>query len=344
MRPIVLLGLAALAFSTSVFANQKVVVYNWSQYIPDGLVAQFEKETGIDVEYSTYESNESMYAKLKLMKSSGYDVVVPSAYFVSKMRKEGMLHPVDKTLIPNLKNLDTNLLNKPYDPNNQYSIPYLWGSTGIAVNGEEIDPKSITSWSDLWNQKFAGDVLLTDDVREVFQIALAIKGYSGNTRNEKEIKEAYELLKTLMPNVQAFNSDAPRMPYLAGDTNIGMIWNGEAWMAKEETKHLHYIYPKEGAIFWVDSFVIPKNASNVKAAHAFINFMLKATSAKKCMEHTGYATPNLAGRALLSNKVKNSPIINPSKEDIERGEFQDDVGDVIQIYQKYWNMLKTGAK
>lgn len=321
--------------------SNKVYVYNWTEYLPETLLEQFTKETGIKVIYSTYESNEAMYAKLKLIDGEGYDVAFPSTYFVNKMAKEGLLQTIDHSQIPNLAGLDPAILDKDYDKGNKYSIPYMWGSTGIAVNTEEIPLEKVSSWKDLWSQDYSGQLLLQDDLREVFHMALTIKGYSTNSRNPEEIKEAYLLLKELMPNVLLFNSDSPRLPYLAGETNIGMIWNGEAYMAQEENPAIAYVYPKEGANFWVDSFVIPKGGKNRENAHKFINFMLRPDIAKQCVEENGFATPVADALPLLEESVRNNPVIFPSKAIIDAGDFQTDVEEALPIYQKYWEMLRS---
>ena len=331
-------------FAASIHAaEQKVVVYNWSEYISDEVLDEFTKQTGIKVEYSTYDSNEVMYSKLKLQKGSGYDVIVPSTYYISKMAKEGLLQKIDKTRLPHFKNLDPDLLNKPYDPDNTYSIPYMWGSTGIGINTEVIDKGSITGWADLWDKKWKGQLLLTDDVREVFHMALRINGHSGNSSDPAELKQAYETLKTLMPNVLVFNSEAPREPFLSGDVALGMIWNGEVIMAQEDNPKIDYIYPKEGAVFWVDSFAIPSGAANVDNAHKFIDFMLRAESANANMEYVGYAAPNLPAIALLDEETRNNPIMFPPASVIAAGEFHYDIGDeAIAIMNDYWQKLKTG--
>ncbi len=335
-------ALFAILSSTPAVAGEKVYVYNWTEYIPESVLLEFTEETGIEVVYSTYDSNETMYAKLKLIQKDGYDVVFPSTYFVSKMGREGMLQPLDRTLLPNMKDLDVNLLDKVYDKGNVYSIPYMWGSTGIGINSDVIPADEVTSWKNLWDPKYKGSLLLQDDMREVFHMALKIKGYSSNSTDPAEIEEAYLLLKDLMPNVLLFNSDSPRMPYLAGEVNLGMIWNGEAWMAQEENPAIRYVYPKEGVNLWVDSFVIPKSARNFKNAHAFINFMMKPEIAKTCVEENGYATPILTALPLMEEKVRNSKTIFPDKEMIAAGEFQTDVGDALKIYQQYWEKLRSG--
>lgn len=317
-------------------------VYNWTEYLPESALEQFKAETGIEVVYTTFDSNETMYARLKLIQKDGYDVVVPSSYYVSKMGREGMLAALDRTKLSNFKNLDAKVLDKAYDPGNRYSIPYMWGSTGIAVNAEVIDPAAVTGWKDLWSSKYKGKVLLHDDLREVFHMALKMKGYSSNTVNPDEIKEAYGLLTSLIPNVLLFNSDSPRLPYLAGEVAIGMIWNGEAFMAQQENSEIKYIYPREGANLWVDSFVIPTSARNVEAAHLFINFMLKPEVAKICVEEYGYTTPNLAAIPLLDESLRRNRVIFPPSDVVSKGEYQTDIGDAIDIYQSYWEKLRAG--
>ncbi len=334
--------ISALLVCGSAGAAEKIYVYNWTEYIPDEVLQQFTAETGIKVIYTTYESNESMYAKLKLVKGDGYDLVFPSTYFISKMIKEDMLQPIDHGQVPNLKDLDQTLLNKEYDPGNRYSLPYMWGSTGIGVNTDVIPLDSVSSWKDLWNEEFSGQLLLQDDMREVFHMALKIRGYSSNSRDPKEIGEAYELLAKLMPSVLLFNSDSPRLPYLAGEVSIGMIWNGEAWMAQEENPAIAYVYPSEGANFWVDSFAIPKGANNIDHAHTFINFMLRPDIAARCVEENGFATPVKTALPLLSEEVRMSEVIFPPAEIVSAGEFQTDVGEALVIYQKYWEKLRSG--
>ena len=174
-------------------------------------------------------------------------------------------------------------------------------------------------------------------------MALTINGHSANTRDPAEIKQAYELLKKLMPNVLVFNSDAPREPYLAGDVSLGMIWNGEVIMAQEDMPEMDYIYPSEGVILWVDSFAIPANAEHKDAALKFINFMLRPDIAARTVDYIGYATPNKDALALLDEETRSNPIIFPSQEIISHGEFQEDVGEAANaLFNQYWEALKTG--
>lgn len=338
----VFLILLAIVFPLAAFASgNEVYVFNWSEYIDPSVLKTFEKETGIKVKYSTYESNEAMFAKLKIIKDRGYDVAFPSSYFVERMRKYGMLKPLDRALLSNLPNLNPQLLNKPYDPGNVYSVPYMWGSSAIGVNAKYIKPSSITSWNDLWNPAFKGKVLLMDDVRDAFAMSLRSLGYSGNDTNPEHLKAAYLKLVKLKPSIKVFNSDSPKQPFLNNEVYIGQIWGGEVYQAAQENPKIVYIYPKEGATFWVDSMVIPKSVRNIRNAHAFINFMMRPDIAKKNCEYVGYATANAKAQAMLDPKTRNNKAVYPAAGDLERGEFQADVGAAITIYEKYWEMLKT---
>lgn len=327
-------------FSNAVLA-QKLYVYNWTEYIPSKLLAEFTEQTGIEVIYSTFESNEEMYSKMKLTKDSGYDLVFPSSYYIGKMARENMLQPLDKSKLSNLGNISTELLNKPFDPHNIYSLPYVYGLTGIGLNQAEIDPSAVDSWQDLWKPAYKGKVLLTADSREVFHFALLLLGYSPNTTDEDEIRQAYELLKNLMPNVVAFNSDSPEVPYLQGEVDIGMIWNGSAFRAEHENNEIRFIYPKEGAIFWMDNYAIPQGAKNSEAAYQFIDFMLRPESAKVVIESMGFSMPNNGVKALLDEADANNPTLFPPASEIEKGILQADVGEAIDIYEKYWSLLKA---
>lgn len=328
--------------SVSADDSKRLYFYNWTSYLPADVLAQFTKETGIKVVYSTYESNETLYARLKTHKDGAYDLVVPSTYFVNKMRNEGMIQKIDKSKLSNLRYIDPLLLNRSFDSNNDYSIPYIWGATGIGVNNTVIDPKTITTWSELWNPKYKNSLVLTDDAREVFQMALLKLGYSGNTRNKKEINEAYEELKKLMPNVLTFNSDDPAAPFMQGEVNLGMIWNGAAYIASKDGMSISFVWPKEKGIFWMDSLSIPANSKNKEGALKLIDFLLRPEVAKRVVETIGYSTPNLAAKKLLPKAVLSSPVLYPTEEIMKNGEWQDDVGDVSELYETLFQKLKAG--
>ena len=331
-----------LSFSPLVWAAEKVVLYNWSDYIPDSLLADFTKETGIQVEVSTYDSNETMFARLNLLGGKGYDLAVPSSFFVEKMIKQHLLQPIDKNKLTQFKNLDPKMTNMSFDPDNQYSVPYLWGTTAIAVNADEVDPKSIKHWQDLWDPKYKKQILLLDDVRDIFLMGLKVKGFSDNTTDPKEIEQAYLALKELMPNVQTFLSDSPKGPLIQGDVNIAVMWNGEAYMAAKEMDNVAYIYPDEGVTLWVDNFVIPKQAANVENAHKLIDFILRPSSAATILKEIGYSTPNLAAIPLLSAEMAKDTSIFPPDPVVKNGSLHSDLGESNALYESYWQKLKAG--
>ncbi|UTV29100.1 extracellular solute-binding protein [Photobacterium atrarenae] len=322
-------------------ADDELYFYNWSEYIPSEVLEQFTKETGIKVIYSTYESNETMYAKLKTH-GEGYDLVVPSTYYVSKMRNEGMLKKIDQSKLSNFEQLDANFMRKPFDPNNDYSIPYIWGATGIGVNTDMMDKSEINAWADLWDPKWEGQLMMMDDAREFFHIALRKLGYSANTTNPEEIKAAYEELKKLMPNVLVFNSDYPANPYMAGETSLGMLWNGSAYMARQEGAPVEIVWPKEGAIFWMDSLAIPAAAKNVEAAHKMIDFLLRPENAAKIALEIGYPTPVAGAKKLLPASFVNDTNIYPPQAVMDAGEWQNNVGSANTLYEEYYQKLKAG--
>ena len=323
-------------------AERQIFFFNWSEYMPEAVLEKFKEETGIEVVYTTFDNNESMYAKLKLTGESGYDIAVPSTYFVGRLRGEGLLQKLDKGKLPNLKHIDKGKLDQPFDPGNQYSVPYLWGSTGISVNAAEVDTGKVHAWEDLWSAEHAGRILLIDDVRDVFSMGLHVLGFSANTTDSVEVRLAYEKLKELVPGVRVFDADSPRMPYLAGEVNIGMNWNGEAFMAAEENADIVYIYPREGAMLWMDNLVIPKGAKHVEDAHVFIDFLLRPEIAKMICEDIGYASPNKTAIALLDEAVRNNRTVYPAAADLQGSEFQNDIGSAVTVYEKYWELLKKG--
>lgn len=330
-------------FLSSAQAAEVLNVYNWSGYLPDSVIKQFEKETGIHVSFSSYDSNETLYAKLKTNPRAGYDIIVPSTYYVDKMRNEHMLHKIDKSKLSNFKNLSPALLHHAHDPENEYSVPYFWGTTAIAVNTHVHPKQSITHWSDFWKPKYKDTLMILDDLREVFSMSLISLGYSANDTNEEHIRQAYYKLKQLLPNIRLFSSDAEEAIYIDEDATLGMGWSGDIYLAKQENPDLDYIYPQEGFVIWIDNLAIPAEAPHVKNAYLFINFILRPDISKEISLQTGYASPNLEALKLLPPSFRNNPIIYPPAEILSRGQVQTDVGDAMKVYEKYWELLKIAG-
>lgn len=330
--------------SPAVWAKSNILnVYNWSNYLPNDVIRQFEKETGIHVNYSTYDGNDTLYAKLKADPHAGYDIIVPSSYFVDRMRNEHMLKVLDKSQLGNFKYLDKALLNKPFDPDNQYSIPYFWGSTGIVVNKKYFDPSTITSWQDLWNPRFKDQLLILDDPHDVFSMGLMALGYSANDSNSAHLQQAYEKLKALLPNIKLFNSDAAKVNYIDEDATIGMGYSGDTYQAITENPDLVYIYPKEGFVVWIDCMAIPKYAPHVENAYKFMNFLMRPDIAAKLSQELGYASPNEAAKALLPKVMRDNAAIYPDDKVLARAQFEEDPGNIDMTYEKYMEELKVSA-
>ncbi|MBA3660108.1 MAG: spermidine/putrescine ABC transporter substrate-binding protein [Gammaproteobacteria bacterium] len=333
-------------FSTiHLFAASKVLnIFAWAGEIPDQIVRQFEKETGIKVNLSTYANNEVLYAKLRASNNPGYDLILPSSYFVDRMRQQNMLLVLDKTKLPNYKNLNPDFLKPAYDPTGEYSIPYLWGVTGIFVNALYFDPKSIKKWTDLWDARFYNQLMVLDDIREIFSIALLSLGYPANDPNPAHIKEAYLKLKTFIRNVKVFSSDTVVSIMIDDDATVGTAWNGDTYKAWKENKNLHFLYPQDGFVIWVDNLSIPKTAPHPDTAYAFIDFLLRADIGKEVALATSYPTANLAAKNLLPEAVRNNATAYPPPEVMKKGQFQTDLGeDVLNQYEKYWEILKMGG-
>jgi spermidine/putrescine transport system substrate-binding protein len=336
---ILLLLFSALPISAAKILN----VYNWSGYMPDDVLQQFEKETGITVNYSTYDSNETMYAKLKADPNAAYDIVVPSSYFIDRMHNERMIRRIDKTKLSNFKNLNPDFLNKAFDPHNIYSVPYLWSSSAIVVNAKYFDPKKITRWADLWRPEYKDQLLMLDDTREIFSMALIMLGYSANDTNPQHVKQAYEKLRLLSPNIKLFNDEAVQSIYIDEDAMLGMGWSGDIYLANKENSAVRYIYPQEGFVIALDNLAIPRGAQHIDSAYKFINFLLRPDIAARLSTEIGYGTPNLAGFKLLPKDIRDNSIVYPDKAAMRRAQFQTDVGAAATVYEKYLELLKIGG-
>jgi spermidine/putrescine transport system substrate-binding protein len=344
LRRFVMMIITLLAIPCA-YANDNIVnIYTWAGEIPRSVIVQFEKETGIKVNYSTFESNEIMYAKLRAAKNPGYDLVEPSSYYIDRMRKQSMLTPLNKERLPNYKNLDPDFLNKAYDPNSEYSVPFIWGITGIFLNKDYYSNNAVAGWDNLLDKKYLNQLMFLDDAREVFSMALRMLGYSINDNNPEHIKQAYLKLKSFMPNVKLFNSDAIISLLIDEDATIGMSWNGDMYKASLENSKLQFVYPKNGYEIWVDNFAMLKDAPHPDNAYKLLNFLMRPDIAKAVSLNINYSTANLAARKLMPADLQTNPALYPSHEVLAQGEFETDVGDQASaLFEKYWEQLKIGG-
>lgn len=322
--------------------DDTVYLYTWSEYVPEGLLDNFTKETGIKVIVSSLESNETMYAKLKTQgEDGGYDVIAPTSYFVSKMIRENMLKELNHEKLPVIKELDPNMLNKPFDKGNKYSLPQLFGATGIAYNTETQNPAQFQSWGELWNPEFKGRLQMLDDPRELFNIALLKMNKDPNTQDPKVLEEAYQELLKLRGNILAFNSDNPSSSFISGETEVGLLWNGSIRIAKNEGAKIDMVYPKEGTMLWIDNLAIPKTAKNVEGAHKLINYLLSADVAEKLTLQIGYPTSNLNALKRLPKELTDDHATFIPQDVIDKSQWQLDVDDAIELYEGYYQKLKA---
>lgn len=301
--------------------ENKVVVYNYGDYIDEDLKERFEEETGIQVVYDVFETNEEMYPKVE----SGavmYDVICAGEYTIEKMIANGMLQEIDYDNIPNIKNIGTQYLEKcqEYDPGNRYSVPYTFGTVGILYNTTMVD-EEVSSWDILWNEKYKDNILMSKSIRDAMAIGLISCGYSLNTDDPEEIAQARDLLIAQKPLVQAYVVDQAKDKMIGGEAALAVIYSGEYMEAKKENPDLAYVVPEEGSNYWTDAWVIPANATHKKNAEAWINFLCDAEVAVENFDYLWYPTPNVAAQKLLAQEIISDVAIFPDEEIISRCEI-----------------------
>lgn len=315
-------------------------IFIWSAYLPDSVIQQFTERTGIRVNYDLYDSNEALLEKLQ-SGVADYDLVVPSDYMVKILVAEGLVQAIDHTRLTNWANLDPKFLNKKFDPENRYSVPYFWGTTGIGYNRQNItDP--VDSWAVLFDEKHAGRILMLDDMRECFAVALKSMGRSLNETDTAVLAQAAELLKKQKALVKTYNSGDFHNILAAGDVDLAHGYNGQlAEVAANEPDKLAYVVPKEGGTFWMDNVCIPARARNAANAYAFLNFIMEPQVNAEIVNGVSYASPNAAARAFINPEILQNEAIYPPDEIVARCEFLEDIGDAVTAMDKYWTEIKA---
>lgn len=271
--------------------KQTLKVYNWGEYIDESVITDFENEFNANVVYDTFESNEAMYTRLQA--GASYDILIPSDYMIQRLIEEDFLQEIDLSLIPNTEKLMDTTLNKEYDPNMEYSVPYFWGDFGIVYNTQSVDPKRVESlgWELLQDTQYSGQIYLYDSERDSFVPALKSLGYSVNTESEDELNEAADWLREVNDNMNpVYAGDEVIDQMISESKNIALMYSGDAAYVMTENENLAYYVPKEGSNIWQDAMVIPKNAENPTLAHEFMNFMLEHDVALANTEYVGYST------------------------------------------------------
>ncbi|MCO6184300.1 ABC transporter substrate-binding protein [Leuconostoc fallax] len=306
-------------------SSKTLNLYNWGDYIDPALLKRFTAETGYQVNYETFDSNEAMYTKIK-QGGTHYDLAIPSEYMISKMKREHLLLKLDHHRLKGLENYDQRFLNQNFDLGNQYSLPYFWGTLGIIYNEDTVSAKEVQHWDQLWSPQFKQRIMLIDSARDVLGFTLITQGKSVNTRSAADLAAAQGKLSTLMPNVKAIIADEIKMYMAQGEADVAVTYSGEAAEAMSHNSHLRYTVPSEGSNVWFDNIVMPKTAKNKKAAYAFLNFMNEPKNAAQNAEYIGYATPNKKALALLPKSVRNDRQFYPDDKTIAHLQVYDDLG------------------
>lgn len=328
--------LLGVIFLFSACGEEKEVLnfYNWGDYIDEDVIDQFEEETGIKVNVDNFETNEDMYIKLS-KGGSDYDLATPSDYMIEKMIKEGMLEEIDTSQLENYSKIDSYFKDLDYDPENKYSVPYLWGTVGIAYNTKEVDDV-VDSWDILWNKKYKNNIFMLNSQRDTIGVALKKLGYSMNSRDVNELEEAKEILIAQKPLITAYVGDEMKDAMIAEEAALGVTWSGEAFVMSHENPDINYVIPKEGSNIWFDSFVILKDAKNKENAMKFIDFLSRPEISAKNVEYIGYSSPVPEALNYVDEEIRNSRIVNPNLGELPELEVFKDPQDIIKEYERIW--------
>ena len=340
-----LLGGASAAKEETVTIN----VYNWGQYISDGtdgyidVNKAFTEETGIQVNYMTFDSNETMYTKLKTGGAS-YDVIIPSDYMIARLISEGMLLPLNYDNIPNAKLVLPAYRGMAHDPEDKYSVPYTWGCTGIIYNTKYVDEADVGSWDLLWNEKYKGKILMFDNPRDAFGVAEFRLGYDVNTTDPQELQACADLLLQQHPLLQDYVMDQIYDKMEHEEAWIGVYYAGDFIMMQEENEDLAFCFPEEGFNLFVDAMCIPTSCQNKDAAEAYINFLCRPDICGETLEYLGYSVPIDGATDYMDPEAAANPIAYPDKETLARGvAFLNLPAETSQLMDSLWLKVKTSG-
>ncbi len=314
--------------------ERELHIYNWSDYIAPDTVANFEQEFGVRVTYDTYESNEEMVAKLQAG-ASGYDIIVPSGYVVPVLVAIDLILPLSSKYITNAGNISPIFRRLPSDPRDEYTVPWQWGTTGIAYRTDKIKIP-VTSWDVFHDQKYAGKLTMMDDGREVIGAELRRRGRSLNSTDPAELAQARADSIDAKKNLKAYISAPVKAQLISGDVWISQLWNGDTRQAEAEQPNLMYVIPREGCTIWADSMAIPRSAPNKRAAHEWINYILRPEVGAALSETTGYGTPNAAAAGVMKD-----PVPYPTDAELQRLEYQVDLGRDTATWDRIWTEIKS---
>ena len=315
-------------------------LFIWTEYVPDSVIKEFQKETGIKVNVSTYSSNEDMLAKVKSESEGTYDIVQPSDYMVESMIAQNMLEKLDKTRLTNLSNIGSQYLNPTYDPGNVYSVPYQGGVAAIAVNTKMVK-KDIKSYADLFDPSLKNSLVVLDDYRAVIGMTARSLGYSMNETDPAKLKKISDKLMTLKSNVKLYDSDSPKSALISGDCAAGYVWSAEIALAMEENPDIKIVFPSEGPYKFFDNWCITKGAKHSDEAMQFINYMLKPETAEAVSKEFPYLNPNVTAVRAMGSAYSGNTAKNPPESVISSGEYVKNLSaDILTTYSDMWTKLK----
>lgn len=319
--------------------KQVLNIFSWADNFDPEMIKAFEKKYNCRVNYDVFANNEELLAKIQAG-GAQYDLIQPSDYMVSTMIKLGMLEKLDRDALPNTRHMMDTLQHPQFDPKGEYSVVYTWGMTGIIYNKKYVKTPP-TSWNDLWDPAYKGRVILLNDSREVFGMALKKNGWSNNSTDPDQLAKAFQDLKELAPSVLAYDTDSLKQKFIAEEGWIGTMWSGDASFSYRENPNLGFVIPKEGTLVWADTLAIPKGAKHKALAEKFINFLFDPEVSAKNYEAIGYNDPNSNARKYHSKEYLEDPMLNTAITHLKEGEWLRDIGDGITLYDKYWTELKT---
>jgi spermidine/putrescine transport system substrate-binding protein len=315
--------------------EKKLALYNWAEYVAKSTIPSFEEKTGIQVTQDFFSSNEDLLGKLQAG-ATGYDVIVPSDYMVAIMIKSDIIQPLD-----NFKNVGENFRGLSYDPDNEYSMPYQWGTTGILYNKGEIGELDGT-WGAMWDPEFEGKIAMLNDTRETLGAALYKLGYSVNATDSEQLQEAEAELKKQKPLLRGyFDSTQNRPSVINGDLLLGHVFSGDAFLAVSENDNLDYVIPQPRATRWTDNMCIPNGAEHPENAHKFINHILDAEVGAKLSNYTYYNTPNEAALPKIDEALTSLPGYTLDPEVFDRLEVIEDTGETTREYERIFTEVKS---
>lgn len=324
-------------------SDETLTVLNYGKYFDPEALKIFEEETGIKVDYEEYESPEEMYTKYKAG-SIDYDLLCTSDYMIQKLIGEGEVLEMNYDNIPDYENISQSIIDASaaFDPEHRYTLPFFYGTVGILYNTDEVDARETDTWNILWDKKYEGKIIMENSVRDCFLVPLKQLGYSLNTTDEGELKDALEMLLEQKPLIYAYFVDETGDEMAAGNASLAVTYSGEAAYAQSLADNLAYSVPKEGSNLWIDSWFIPKTCKNQENAEKFLNFLCREDIAKMNFEYVYYATPNTAVFDNLEDTVKNDVTIFPDQSTIDNCEVfigLDEEG--TNLYNQLWKELKS---